>query len=65
MSDARPLPAPMPQNEDSPSGFVYALAAYFMWGFLPLYMKMVAHIPPAEVVAHRILWSLPIAAAII
>jgi len=65
MSDARPIPTPKSENEDSLSGFVYALAAYFMWGFLPLYMKMVAHISPAEVVAHRILWSLPIAAAII
>jgi len=43
------------------SGFLFALSAYLLWGALPLFMKLVAHIPAAEVVAHRILWSLPIA----
>lgn len=65
MSEASPIPAPRTGNGDSLSGYLYAVSAYFMWGFLPIYMKMVAHIPPAEVVAHRVLWSLPIAAAII
>ncbi len=49
------------ENRDTPAGLAFALTAYFMWGFLPLYMKLVAHIPPAEVVAHRVLWSLPLA----
>ncbi|THD76588.1 EamA family transporter RarD [Thalassobius vesicularis] len=49
------------QTADSPRGLAFALAAYFMWGFLPLYLKAMAHIPPAEVVAHRILWSVPVA----
>lgn len=52
-------------NEDSLRGFAFAVSAYLLWGFLPLYMKMLAHIPPAEVVAHRILWSVPIAAAVL
>ncbi len=65
MSDAQSIPPARPDNEDSLGGFLYALGAYVMWGFLPLYMKMVAHIPPAEVVAHRVIWSLPIAAGII
>lgn len=56
---------PIPKNEDSLAGFLYALAAYLLWGFLPLYMKALAHIPPAEVIAHRILWSLPIALSVI
>lgn len=54
-----------PTNEDSLSGFVYALSAYLLWGFLPLYMKALAHVPPTEVIAHRILWSLPIAVAVL
>ncbi len=49
------------ENRDTPAGLAFALTAYFMWGFLPVYMKLVAHIPPAEVVAHRVLWSLPLA----
>ena len=57
-----PSPA---KNDDSLSGFFYALSAYLIWGFLPLYMKALAHVPPAEVLAHRILWSLPIALAVL
>ena len=54
-----------PSTGDSLRGLGFALTAYLMWGVLPLYMKAVAHISPAEVVAHRILWSLPIAGAVI
>ena len=54
-----------PNNTDSARGFGFALTAYLLWGFLPLYMKAMAHIPPAEVVAHRIIWSVPIAAAVL
>jgi chloramphenicol-sensitive protein RarD len=46
-------------------GFLYALSAYLFWGLQPFYMKAVGHIPAAEVVAHRILWSLPIAGALL
>ncbi|MFC5443237.1 EamA family transporter RarD [Rhizobium halophytocola] len=42
-----------------------ALLAYFMWGFLPLYMKAVAHIAPLEVLSHRVLWSLPFAGIVL
>ncbi|MGV3551722.1 EamA family transporter RarD [Rhizobium sp.] len=50
-------------NEDTPKGLGLALAVYLLWGALPLYLKMVSHIPAMEVVAHRVIWSLPIAAA--
>lgn len=59
-------PAPSaPKNEDSLSGFLFALAAYLLWGFLPLYMKALGHISPVEVIAHRVLWSVPIALAVL
>lgn len=57
MADAS-VPA---ENKDSLNGFLFALSAYLLWGFLPLYMKALAHISPAEVIAHRILWSVPVA----
>lgn len=44
-------------------GFALGLGAYFLWGLLPIYMKWVAHLPLMEVVANRVIWSLPIAAA--
>lgn len=53
------------ENRDTREGFLYAGAAYFIWGFLPLYMKWLAHIPAWEVVPHRIIWSLPFALAVV
>lgn len=52
-------------NQDTPQGLAFAVTAYGLWGFLPLYMKLLAHMPAAEVVAHRVLWSLPIAAGVL
>ncbi len=46
-------------------GFLFAFTAYLLWGLLPFYMKAVAHIPPMEVVAHRAVWSVPIAGAVL
>lgn len=48
-------------NTDTPRGFAFAVTAYVLWGFLPLYLKLMSHIPPIEVVAHRIVWSVPVA----
>lgn len=63
MSD---LPAkPLVPNEDSKAGFVFALMAYVIWGFLPLFMKALAHVSPAEVISHRVIWSLPVAGAVL
>jgi len=52
-------------NAAARHGFLFALAAYLLWGLLPLYMKLVAHIPAAEVVAHRAIWSVPVAGAVL
>jgi len=53
------------QDAKARRGFLLALGAYFLWGLLPFYMKAVAHLPLAEVISHRILWSVPIAAAVL
>ena len=53
------------QDQDTLAGFAYALTAYVLWGFLPLFMKLIAHIPPVEVVAHRVIWSAPLAAGLL
>ncbi|MCV3738484.1 EamA family transporter RarD [Rhizobium sp. TRM96647] len=57
--------APAATNGDSLQGFLFALTAYLLWGFLPFFMKAVAHIPASEVVAHRILWSVPLAGLVL
>ncbi|WP_265500176.1 EamA family transporter RarD [Paracoccus beibuensis] len=55
---------PLPQT-DSPRGLAYAIAAYVLWGGLPIYLKALSHLPAAEIIAHRIIWSLPVAAAVL
>jgi chloramphenicol-sensitive protein RarD len=50
---------------DGRKGFIFALSAYLLWGILPFYLKTVAHMPALEVVAHRIIWSVPIAGALL
>lgn len=56
---------PLKPTGDTPRGLIFASAAYVMWGFLPLFMKALAHIPAPEVVAHRIIWSLPLAGLVL
>ena len=46
------------QNKDqSLVGAFAALAAFSMWGFIPLYFKAVSHLPAFEILAHRIVWT--------
>ena len=40
------------------AGLLLGLGAYTLWGVLPLYFKLLTEVPPTEIVAHRILWSL-------
>ena len=46
-------------------GLWAAFGAYGLWGLFPLYMKAVAHIDVLEVVANRIIWSVPAAGLIL
>ena len=52
-------------DQDTLRGFSFAFTAYVLWGFLPFYMKEVAHISAVEVVAHRVIWSVPIAGLVL
>lgn len=40
------------------SGILSAVGAYFLWGILPIYWKMIHHVTAFEILAHRIVWSL-------
>ena len=50
---------PAARAEAERSGLPHALAAYAIWGLAPLFFKLLESVPPVEVLAHRILWSLP------
>lgn len=52
-------------DQDTPQGLLFAGGAYVLWGFLPLYMKMLSHMPTAEVIAHRVIWSVPVATVVL
>ena len=53
------------KSQDTSRGFAFALSAYLLWGFLPFFMKALGHIPPSEVIAHRVVWSVPIAVLVL
>jgi chloramphenicol-sensitive protein RarD len=38
-------------------GTLYAIGGYIFWGLLPLYWKALQHIPPLEILSHRIVWA--------
>ena len=40
------------------AGFFYGLAAYGLWGILPIYFKWLKAVPSIDIVAHRVVWSL-------
>ena len=41
-------------------GLGYAVGAYVIWGLLPAYFMLLSHVAPVEVVAQRVLWSVPL-----
>ena len=38
-------------------GGYFALTAYCIWGVAPIYFKLVGHVQPLEIIAHRVTWS--------
>jgi len=38
-------------------GLVLAIGAYGIWGVLPLYFHVLAHVPALQILAHRVVWS--------
>jgi len=47
-----------PASKSSDSGLAVGIAAYLMWGFLPLLFNLLRHVGSTTVVANRTLWSL-------
>ena len=41
-------------------GILLILSGYLVWGFFPIYWSLLNHVEPAEILAHRIIWSIPI-----
>jgi chloramphenicol-sensitive protein RarD len=47
------------------AGLPYALGAYLIWGVLPIYLRLVHHVPPFEFVGWRVVFTLPFCLALI
>jgi len=65
MKPATDSGVPAVAGGDTRAGFLLALAAYLLWGALPLYFKALDGVPTAEVIAHRVVWSVPVALAVL
>lgn len=39
------------------AGTAYALGAYLMWGFFPVFWKALGHVPALEILFQRVIWS--------
>ena len=46
-------------------GFALGVAAYGLWGGLPIYFKALRSIDSVDIVAHRIVWSAPVLTALL
>jgi chloramphenicol-sensitive protein RarD len=47
------------------SGFVAGVAAYLLWGLFPLYWPLLEPAAAVEILAHRIVWSVVVLAAVL
>jgi len=47
------------------AGLAFGLAAYGLWGILPIYFEAIRAVPAVDIVAHRVLWSLPFLAVLV
>ena len=46
-------------------GFWSGVAAFTIWGLVPIYWKLLKHVPALQVLGHRIVWSLAVLAILI
>ena len=42
-------------------GWLIGLAAFIWWGLAPIYFKEITHVDALEILAHRVMWSIPVA----
>ena len=43
-------------------GLLYTTAAFLLWGIVPVYWKMLQHVPALEILSHRVVWGLVLVA---
>jgi len=62
------LSEPQPPQNQTPTidrnGLLAAIGAYTAWGFMPVFFKQMSAVPALEIIAHRIIWAVPLLIAI-
>jgi chloramphenicol-sensitive protein RarD len=53
------------RTDQARSGFWFGVGAYGLWGILPIYFKALAAVGAVEIVAHRVIWSVPFLAVLL
>jgi chloramphenicol-sensitive protein RarD len=53
-------PGSAPENSIDRSALFAAIGAYTIWGFLPLFLKQLSVVPALEIIAHRVIWAVPV-----
>lgn len=48
-----------PSRPETRRGFWFGVGAYGLWGVLPIYFKAIDEVGSIDIVAHRVLWSVP------
>ena len=61
MSGTSPVATP----ENTRLGVFAGLAAYLIWGLVPVFFKQIAEVPADEIIAHRVLWAMLLMTAVI
>ena len=59
-----PAGQPPSATHDPTIGLAAASGAFLLWGLAPIYFKAVGAAPPAEILAHRVVWSVPLLAGL-
>lgn len=58
-----PLPPDPPLKKhlsrDETAGLGYAMSAFLIWGFTPLYFRELGDLGAVEIIAHRVVWCVP------
>ena len=54
------LPCQTGTAQSAGNGLALAFATYFLWGLMPLYLRLVKVVPPIEFVGWRIVFTLPV-----
>lgn len=49
---------PAANRENTRLGILAGIAAYSIWGLVPIFFKQIAEVPATEIIAHRVVWAM-------